>query len=139
MTKFNQCKLEIKFEFGSCNGKYFTVVIDDNKSVKNITPTDNFYCTEIELPTQVKLVLSGKTDGDTLMDENNNIVEDMYVKIAAIWLDKFPLSAKYMHQKIQIVTLSGETHTTSYFGFNGTVVLDYPEDNVFSQVLGLNS
>jgi hypothetical protein len=139
MTKFNQCKLEIKFEFGSCNSKYFTVVIDDNKSIKTITPTDNFYCTDIELPTQVKLAFSGKTDGDTLVDENNNIVEDMYVKIAAIWLDKFPLSVKYIHQQIQIVTTSGETHTTSYIGFNGTVVLDYSEDNVFSQVLSLNN
>ena len=139
MTKFNQCKLEIKFEFGSCNSKYFTVVVFDNKSVKTITPTDNFYCTDIELPTQVKMAVSGKNDGDTLVDENNNIVEDMYVKIAGIWLDKFPLSEKYMHQQIQIVTTSGETHTTSYIGFNGTVVLEYSEDNVFSQVLSLSN
>ena len=135
MTKFNQCKLE----FGSCNSKYFTVVVFDNKSVKTITPTDNFYCTDIELPTQVKMAFSGKNDGDTLVDENNNIVEDMYVKIAGIWLDKFPLSEKYMHQQIQIVTTSGETHTTSYIGFNGTVVLEYSEDNVFSQVLSLSN
>jgi len=139
MTTFNQCKLEIEFEFGSCNDKNFTVVVDDNKSIKTITPTDNFYCTDIELPAQVKLMFSGKADGDTLMDEDNNIVEDMYVKLAAIWLDKFPLHEKYLHQQIQIETTSGEKHTTSYVGFNGTIMLDYLEDNGFLQVLVLNN
>jgi len=82
---------------------------------------------------------SGKIKQDTIIGKDNEIIEDMYVKILAIRLDKIDLNEKFIHQNIQIVTDSKDTHTTSYIGFNGTITLDLAESNVFSQVLTLNS
>jgi hypothetical protein len=104
-----------------------------------VSKDDSSYSTDIHLPAIVRLKFSGKTKHDTIMDKDNKIIEDMYVKILAIRLDKIDLNEKFIHQKIQIVTDSKDTHNTSYIGFNGTVTLDLAESNAFSQVLTLNS
>lgn len=139
MTKFSKCKLEIDFEFGGCRDRYFSLQVDDGYWQTMVSKDDSSYSTDIHLPAIVRLKFSGKTKHDTIMDKDNKIIEDMYVKILAIRLDKIDLNEKFIHQKIQIVTDSKDTHNTSYIGFNGTVTLDLAESNAFSQVLTLNS
>ena len=139
MTKFSKCKLEIDFEFGGCRDRYFSLHVDDGYWQTMVSKDDSSYSTDIHLPAMIKLHFSGKTKYDTMMDKDNKIIEDMYVKILAIRLDKIDLNEKFIHQNIQIVTDSKDTHNTSYIGFNGTVTLDLAESNVFSQVLTLNS
>jgi hypothetical protein len=139
MTKFSKCNLEIDFEFGSCRNLYFSLYVDDGNSLTKVSKDDSSYSTNIHLPAIIKLKFSGKTVHDTVMDKDNKIIEDMYVKVLAIRLDKFELNEKFIHQTINIVTDSNETHTTSYIGYNGTITLDLAETNVFSQVLTLNS
>jgi len=139
MTKFSTCKLEIDFEFGGCRDRYFSLQVDDGYWQTMVSKDDSSYSTEIHLPAIVRLHFSGKTKHDTIIGKDNEIIEDMYVKILAIRLDKIGLNEKFIHQKIQIVTDSNDTHNTSYIGFNGTVTLDLAESNAFSQVLTLNS
>jgi hypothetical protein len=139
MTKFSTCKLEIDFEFGSCRNNYFSLHVDDGNSQTRVSKDDSSYSTDINLPAIVRLKFSGKTKHDTIIDKDNKIIEDMYVKILAIRLDKMELNEKFIHQKIEIVTDSNDTHTTSYIGYNGTMTLNLAESNVFSQVLTLNS
>jgi len=139
MTKFSTCKLEIDFEFGGCRDRYFSLQVDDGYWQTMVSKDDSSYSTDIHLPAIVKLHFSGKTKHDTIIGKDNEIIEDMYVKILAIRLDKIDLNEKFIHQNIQIVTDSKDTHTTSYIGFNGTITLDLAESNVFSQVLTLNS
>ena len=139
MTKFSTCKLEIDFEFGGCRNRYFSLQVDDGYWQTMVSKDDSSYSNDIHLPAIVRLHFSGKTKHDTIMDKDNKIIEDMYVKILAIRLDKIDLNEKFIHQNIQIVTDSKDTHNTSYIGFNGTVTLDLAESNVFSQVLTLNS
>lgn len=139
MTKFSKCKLEIDFEFGGCRDRYFSLQVDDGYWQTMVSKDDSSYSTNIHLPAIVRLKFSGKTKHDTIIGKDNEIIEDMYVKILAIRLDKIDLNEKFIHQKIQIVTDSKDTHNTSYIGFNGTVTLDLAESNAFSQVLTLNS
>ena len=139
MTKFSTCKLEIDFEFGGCRDRYFSLQVDDGYWQTMVSKDDSSYSTDIHLPAIVKLHFSGKTKHDTIIGKDNEIIEDMYVKILAIRLDKIDLNEKFIHQNIQIVTDSKDTHNTSYIGFNGTITLDLAESNVFSQVLTLNS
>jgi len=139
MTKFSKCKLEIDFEFGGCRNRYFSLQVDDGYWQTMVSKDDSSYSTDIHLPAIVRLHFSGKTKHDTITDKDNKITEDMYVKILAIRLDKIDLNEKFIHQNIQIVTDSKDTHNTSYIGFNGTVTLDLAESNAFSQVLTLNS
>jgi len=91
---------------------------------------------EINLPTELVIKTAGKNPKyDTKIDAAGNIYEDLAVQIESISLDSFELSDMYLHQKIKILTESGDEHTTSYFGFNGTILLNFSESNVFSQVV----
>ena len=141
MINFNTCNLKIVFKFNECNGKLMKVEVDCGHSVI-LEPVDKYAVFEqqIELPKKVIIRTSGKNHKyDTKMDESGNIYEDLAVQIESIKLDSFDLNEQYLHQKINILTESGETHTTSYIGFNGTINLDFDENNVFAQVLKANS
>ena len=102
MTKFSKCNLEIDFEFGSCRNLYFSLYVDDGNSLTKVSKDDSSYSTNIHLPAIIKLKFSGKTVHDTVMDKDNKIIEDMYVKVLAIRLDKFELNEKFIHQTPQV-------------------------------------
>ena len=107
-----------------------------------LDPQDGYatYTGLLELPAQVTITTSGKNHRyDTKVDESGNIYEDLAVQIESIKLDSFDLNDKYIHQKINILTESGETHTTSYIGFNGTININFDENNVFAQILKANN
>lgn len=115
-------------------------VLVDNDPVN---PSDENYAIfekQLYLPTKLVIKIVGKDHNhDTKIDAAGNIYEDLAVQIESISLDSFELSEIYLHQRIKILTESGEEHTTSYFGFNGTIVLDFSESNVFLQVLKANT
>ena len=139
MTKFNQCDLKIVFKYYRCNNKLINVLVDNIP----LNPLDNncaIFEKNIYLPTEIVIKTSGKNlNEDTKIDADGNIYEDLAVQIESISLDSFELNEIYRHQKIKILTESGEEHTASYFGFNGTIVLNFSESNVFLQVLKANT
>ena len=139
MTNFNECKIKIVFKYHSCNNKLMNVLVDNDP----VNPSDENYAIfekQLYLPTKLVIKIVGKDHNhDTKIDAAGNIYEDLAVQIESISLDSFELSEIYLHQRIKILTESGEEHTTSYFGFNGTIVLDFSESNVFLQVLKANT
>ena len=139
MTNFNECKIKIVFKYHSCNNKLMNVLVDNDP----VNPSDENYAIfekQLYLPTKLVIKTVGKDHNhDTKIDAAGNIYEDLAVQIESISLDSFELSEIYLHQRIKILTESGEEHTTSYFGFNGTIVLDFSESNVFLQVLKANT
>lgn len=141
MTNFNECKLRIGFKLGKCNNKLFNLSVNGEQLIP-IQTEDSIiavYEKNIVLPTQIKICTYGKDNNtDTLIDDNGNIVDDLFVQIDDIHLDNFELNEKFLHQKINVVTENGEVYTTSYIGFNGTTLLDFQEENVFSQVMMCN-
>jgi len=149
MTNFNQCDLKIVFKYHRCNDKLINVNVFSQVLKTNLVdniplnPLDNncaIFEKKIYLPTEIVIITSGKNFiEDTKIDAAGNIYEDLAVQIESISLDSFELSEVYLHQRIKILTESGEEHTTSYFGFNGTIVLDFSESNVFLQVLKANT
>tara|TARA_R110000782_G_scaffold233969_2_gene320158 strand:+ start:56 stop:472 length:417 start_codon:yes stop_codon:yes gene_type:complete len=138
MTKFSTCKLKIAFKFGECNNKLMTV----NVNGKTLQPENNqaIYEEEITLPTKVLIQTSGKEDGvDTKVDKDGNILEDMSAILTSLSLDSFELNEIFLYQRMQLVTKNNRSVTGCYFGFNGSVNIDFVEDNVFAQVLSFNS
>lgn len=139
MTNFNECKIKIVFKYHSCNNKLMNVLVDNDP----VNPSDENYAIfekQLYLPTKLVIKIVGKDHNhDTKIDAAGNIYEDLAVQIESISLDSFELGEIYLHQRIKILTESGEEHTTSYFGFNGTIVLDFSESNVFLQVLKANT
>ena len=136
---FNSCKIEIDFEFGSCHGDLMTVEIINGNHVETIDPNNPTYKSEIYLPTRLEIRTSGKRMDYHTRLENGEIVEDMYVKIQNVRLDGLPLNQNFLNKKITLVDENKQSHTTNYFGFNGSVNLNFDEDNVFIQYVLLNT
>ena len=141
MPKLNRCTIGFEFEFGSINDRYTKVNITHKGQVWTICPNNNRGSIkfDIDLPTQVVLQFTGKDpDTDTLVDQDGNIVGDMYVKIISISLDGFKIKENFLHQKMKLLTDNGQEVVSSYIGFNGKILLDMPESDVFSQYFSMN-
>jgi len=137
MIDFSEFELKILFKYSECNDKFMQVEVNDQLLV----PVENYatYEKKFKLPTQISIKTYGKTKYDTKVDSSGNIYQDLAVIIESISLDSFKLNKVYLNQKINIITDTGNTITTNYIGFNGTVTLDFNEDTVFAQVLTANS
>lgn len=143
MAKLNTCKIQFKFDFGLVDNRFMQTSVITSNNIYSIIPDKNksgIVEFDIDLPTQVMLKFTGKNSNtDTLIDDNGNIVGDMYVKITAITLDKFKLNKIFLHQKMKLLTENKKEITTSYIGFNGSIFIDMPESTVFSQYLLMNN
>ena len=140
MQKINHCFIEFDLEFGCVNNKLMTVALSSDENITAIQPglIDGKYLAKsrlyIDLPAVVKLRFSGKDHTtDVIFDQDGKITQDMYVKILGVNLDGFNLNEKFIHQGLTINTTDGQTWTTSYIGFNGEILLDLSEPNVFLQ------
>lgn len=138
---FNQAELIVEFEAGSAVGNYMHVTIVNNNYEQTVVPdSPGKYKMglPIELPETVQLKFSNKTVHDTLVDKNNQVTADTYIKIIRVSVDGFPLSDVYLQQKILLITESNDQVYSNYIGFNGTVDLVFDRDTVLGQVLTCN-
>jgi len=137
--KFNSCRLEIEFKFGSCRNDYFKLQIDNGKTVKDIDYLNPYYSSLIELPTKIKIITSGKNHRIHTIVKDGDIIEDMYVQVTKIKFDGLEVNNTFYHKKLKIITIDNDEHITNYFGFNGTCTIDLNHDNMFTQFLSLNT
>lgn len=146
MLDLQNILLTVDFEFGRAHKNYLNVDAQYNNQTFRVFPyTQN----DVELgqlllpvclPAQVQLHFSGKTDQDVEVDPvTHAIVRDTYVKIKQIRLDGFPLNDNFLNKNIIQRTEEHGDVASSYVGFNCTVLLDFRETDVFSQVLFLNN
>ena len=134
----NKCTINFEFEFGMIDNRHMNMTIQNQDNLMHVVPHLNNKATasmEIALPTEIKMTFFGKNPEDTCIDSQGNITQDMYVKILKIDFDGFDLNEIFLHQKIKLHTEHGSEITTSYVGFNGSIVLNFPESNVFTQYL----
>ena len=142
MLKINECCVEIDFEFSYLNNKFMQVQVINGNQVVDVNPTliNNKYLSiakiDVVLPTNVSLHFKGKNANfDTIMDDQGNITDNLYVKILAIKLDGFGIPEDFLHQGLKLYTTDNQTFVTSFIGFNGTMMLDLIKPAVFSQFL----
>jgi len=143
MNKLNRCKIKFDFEFGKINDRNMTVVITNNDQKFLVAPSDKQIQSidfDIDLPTQVILKFAGKDPTrDTIVDKDGNITADVYVKILSITLDGFELRETFLYQKMKLVTDDGQEIKTAYIGFNGQIIIDMLESDVFCQYHSLHN
>ena len=101
------------------------------ESFDNLPDGEFVYQTTVNFPADFAIRLAGKEPGDTQVDSNGNIVKDKYIKIVNIEVDGLPCRQHYVHQNITLHTADNQEIVTSYWGFNGTVTLDFSEANSF--------
>jgi hypothetical protein len=134
----NKVNIELSFEFGEVNG-VMSVDLNINRENIKVTPENKTVQVLTTLPTAVIISINGKKPNDTIVDENGNIIADKYVKLTDIKFDYFPVNEIFLHQKIKFNTENHGIITTSYFGFNGEVILNFNASTVLEQILLCNS
>jgi hypothetical protein len=145
MLELARCQLRIDFEYGLIDGKIMQVEIYNNQKVLTATPQINGdyaqaqVFLDLTLPTRLFLIFSGKNNlTDTQIDENGNIIKDLYVKITNLALDKIEISQNALNQKLVLETATGSI-PTNYVGFNGRITLNLDKPNVFLQYYDFES
>ena len=141
MINFNDCLLTLKFKFGKTNNDYMNLKIVHGNNEYSVVPNADDCSTfqiKLNLPDKIVLLVSNKNEFDTVVDEQGNIVQDRYIQLQEASLDGFELNYNFLHKKIKILTLDNNEVISSYFGFNGSVELDFNQSNVFHQVSLLN-
>lgn len=130
MSNLGCARFEIKLEFGQLSsGKLMNAVLfHEDQECSELS-------FDIQLPTKIKLVVSGKDMNlDTKVNKHGKIIQDLYVKIVKISLDGFELEDHFLFRHIKLITNNG-IHPGNYLGFNGHVdlVMDCP--TVFQQIM----
>ena len=85
---------------------------------------------KIQFPTTIKIKIDGKTVNDTIINDAGDIVSDTYFKLVGLSIDRMPCFSDYVYNQV-LHTQSGELVKSNYWGFNGTVEIDLPEENSF--------
>lgn len=138
---FNAAELSVEFEVDTAVGNFMHVAIVSDTYEQTVVPDRSGKYKihlPIELPETVQLKFSNKTVHDTLVDENNQVTADTYIKVSRIAIDGFPLNDVYLQQKLLLITESNDQIYSNYIGFNGTVDLVFDRDTVLGQVLTCN-
>ena len=124
-------KLKIDIEQGSIDGRSMLVKLISDQQQINFADSIEI---DIELPTNITLVFSGKNHmTDTIIDKDNKIIADMYTKITKIELDGVPFPIAYIRKCLCLETQDQKIYT-SYIGFNGQMILKFEETTVFQQI-----
>jgi len=129
----NTLNITVDFEFGIVDGREMSVEIISEQGVYYASSTNNKVTIEdINLPNQIKINFFGKDSRDTKIDSNGTIVQDMYVKIVGLKLDNLKVPDWVIEKKSSYTTENGEVLKTAYVGFNGNMIIEMPESNIFA-------
>lgn len=127
----NSSIVTLDFEVSHVHGRSMSLTIETDQGIEHFDQLDKGrfqHSIPIQFPTKFNIVVSGKGPHDTLVDQNGAIVGDMYVKLNQLLVDGIPCSTNYVHELVNC-TESGNNVQTNYWGFNGTVKLDFSHKN----------
>ena len=100
MSNLRQGRFELELKFGQ---------LSSGKLIKADMLHDHRLCTgyavDMTLPTKITLMVHGKDmNKDTKLDDQGNIIEDLYVRITGVYLDGFNLGEDFLYKKIKFIT-----------------------------------
>jgi hypothetical protein len=127
-----QSTVELEFDVGRCNGTMQVQIYADQTMLANIKSFDQNTATltyEIPWPCVVRIVLSNKFSRDTKVDQHGNIVEDKYIELKKLSVDRCEASMQFM--KSISLTTQDQVLNKLYWGFNGTVTLNFDQSDSF--------
>lgn len=134
----NQFSMTFNFEFVCVNDQYMNLTILNQNQQFVVTHDRPSITFNLILPTSVTLQFSGKNyNTDTVVDLDGNIVQDKFIKIVSVDVDRFRLPETFLYRKLTINTDDGRSYTTPYIGFNGRMHLVLDQTDIFSQYLKL--
>jgi hypothetical protein len=129
----NNCStVTLDFEVSHVRDRSMSLTIETDHDVKHFDqlPSGRFkHTVDIKFPSKFNIIVSGKGANDTLIDQDGNIIGDMYIKLNRLSVDGILCSTNYVHELVNCTT-NGDRVQTNYWGFNGTIKLDFSHSNV---------
>lgn len=129
----NISKLKLEFDIEYLNNTGMSLSFNNNGIVDTVDhpPNGRFvYETTIKFPADFEITVSGKGANDTVIDSDGKIIADKHVKIVNIVVDGMSCHPYYTYN-LELTTNDGQVVKSNYWGFNGTVKLNFSEDNSF--------
>lgn len=124
-------KINFTLLFGNCNG-YMSAKIYTNKDL--LLKLDNFVdpvqkiSLDINFPSVLIFDITGKNMlSDTKLDDNNNIVEDKFIKIKELTVGYLPVNDNFLPKICKFTTKFGEVTTSDFWHTNGRVLIEFDE------------
>lgn len=132
MEQLNKSTMTLKFEVGRVDETSMGITV---KSTLHQGTYDNlgedFSVTfPVEFPSQVIIETFGKGPHDTKVDADGKVIADKYLKLTDILIDQLSVARYYCDQKV-VIDNGNQKITTSYWGYNGTVIIELDEENGF--------
>jgi|688.fasta_scaffold265246_2 hypothetical protein len=126
-----QSFIKLDFEIGKIDNKSMTMILVHENAKKVYSNLEEKFTLQmsINFPTQVKLILLGKKNNDTVVDENQNVVQDKFVKLTKLEVDNLQCNNFYLKNKIKLTTADSQVIHDNYWGSNGEVILDFNQKN----------
>ena len=99
-----QSFIKLDFEIGKIDNKSMTMIVVHENAKKVYSNLEEKFTLQmsINFPTQVKLILLGKKNNDTVVDENQNVVQDKFVKLTKLEVDNLQCNNFYLNHNLII-------------------------------------
>lgn len=123
-------KVKLEFKFESVNDAYMLLTVNGYP----LLPESNGLATielEQEFPGQIELTVSGKDmNHDTILDTEGQIVKDKHILLKSITVDRVLVPNHFV-----LSWPKTSERSTSYFGFNDSVCLNFEDSDSFYWLL----
>lgn len=133
-------KIKINFLSSELDGQTMGLIVLANEKTifrqdngLNKTFTIDF---DVDVPAEIKFIVSGKGPFDTKVDAHGNIIQDKFLKINSILIDRMPVPLWTLESKFIQFVCNQQITYTNYFCYNGYGVIRLPSD-IFSLFLSL--
>ncbi len=129
----NKINLMLVFEYGTYNGKMSMLI----NGKRHDQPTVNL---DLTLPTKLIIELSNKNYNlDTQVDSQGKILADKYIKLLEMKLGNMPIEPVNLFKICNYETDKGMKFYDTYWGFNGTITIDFNQKSFIKYLLLLNN
>ena len=129
----NQSDLDLEFKIGHCNSTMsMEILVDDTPMASYPSFDTNRFVLKhrINWPSTLKIVLSNKNLlHDTMVDADGKIIADKYIQLTRVVVDRIETTVEYINSVV--LNTDDNKITTTYWGFNGFVELDFTQENSF--------
>lgn len=135
-------KFEMVLSLGRVHGQAMSLqVLVNDREVLQQPPTDQDQINltfDVELPARIEFVTQGKDVMDTVLDDRGQILQDKYIKVDRLIIDRMPVERWILESRLfEFVEDSGVIRHTNYFGSNGCARFEINTKDSFDWFLGL--
>lgn len=138
-------KVTVIFEFlvTNCNGSMNIDILDQNQilySGKDLQEGPLNIGIDIDWPTQLTIITSNKNNKDTQCDDTGHVVSDKSIEVIGVLINNFPVQIGLVDQLFNCRRHHSEEIThENYWGFNGTITIDFLKPNPMRYFLELKN